>query len=561
MISSTGIKTLLVTLSALGLTACAAHSNTDVIASGSIDTVNEIMAPWMSDEAPGVVVAISLDDELVYAEGAGMADLENSIPLSPTSVGQVASVSKQVTAFATLLLVADGQIELDKDIRTYVPDFPETETPITVRHLLDHTSGLREHGTLAQMAGWLTDDIHTTAQMRALAKRQRGVNFVAGEEIEYSNTGYALLAEIIEHVSGQSFADFTRERIFDPLGMTQTSFPTGRHAVIPQRASSYFPDGDGFGRVVAASETVGSTGLRTTVLDLLKWAENFETRAVGDAMVFDLMAERFEARNGDASTFAKGQELREYKGYETWSHGGVDAGFRSFLLRVPDKDLEIAVISNRTDFDKAALAFELADAFLPGDNGQEDDWAAATPNDLSAYAGNYEVFPGLIFSLEAEQDSLTFAMYGAPDSERQKLPQIGPREFLLNESPLRSLIFETPIDSASPKVGYRLGMDGMLNANRIELASFDPEAVALSEFTGHCYSDELATSYKLEIVNGTLTAVHGRIPSFALTPYQTNTFMGAGPLQNLEFKRSPNGDLEGFYASASLAEGIWFECR
>lgn len=550
-------------LSALGLGAClAAPQPTETVEDDALQTVEQIMAPWASGDAPGVAVAVSLKDEIVFARGAGMANLEHSIPIAADSVFQVASVSKQFTAFAILLLASDGAIDLDEDIRTYVPEMPPTESIITVRHLLDHASGLRERNTLAGMAGWMADDIRTEAQMRALVRRQTGLNFEPGTEIEYSNTGYALLAEIVERVSGQTFSTFTEERMFKPLGMVQTRFPEIRNDVIPSRASSYYPSSGGFKNVVAVSETTGSTGLYTTALDLLKWAENFETQAVGDAFVFEAMAERFQAMNGDDSTFAKGQELRVYKGVETWSHGGTDAGYRSFLLRVPDKDLEIAVLSNRTDFDKAAFAFSVADAYLPASaSDAAQDWSQAKPEELAAYAGDYEIFSGAIFSIRAEAGGLTFASFGAPRDDLQPLPQIGPREFLLNAEPERSLIFDTPIKGESAKLGYRIGLDGTLDAPRIALAPFDTTSVELSDYVGRCFSEELAVQYDLSLIDGMLIARHARLPEFALTPYQENTFLGQGPLQKLVFKTDTEGEIIGFHASAPLADDIWFLCN
>ncbi|GAB5454787.1 MAG: hypothetical protein Hens2KO_10160 [Henriciella sp.] len=549
----------------LGLIGCVASTEEPITESlPVIQAVDQVLAPWNADDAPGVTVAVSWNDEIVYARGAGMANLEHGLPLSPTSVFQVASVSKQITAFATLLLVADGGVDLDADIRTYIPDFPATNPVITVRHLLDHTSGLRERNTLAEMAGWLPDDIRTESQMRGLVKRQTGVNFAAGEEIEYSNTGYALLAEIVEQVSGQTFQTFTKERIFDPLGMDQSLFPNNRNTVIPQRASSYYPDQTGFKNVIVASSTYGSTGLYTSALDLLKWAENFETQIVGSPRVFELMAERFQARNGDDSTFAKGQEKRPYKGFETWSHGGTDAGYRSFLLRVPSADLEVVVISNRTDFDKAGFAFEVADVFLFSDAKEPElrdlNWTPVSMADLAAFSGDYEIFPGVIFALRDENGGLTFASLGEPRADLQPLQQIGPREFLLNATPKRTLVFDAPIDNQSASVAYRLGMDGVLKAPRIELASFDPSSAVFDDYVGRCNSPDLDIYYDLKLEDGVLVAMHARRSAFDLTAYQEDMFSAQGPLQKLVFERDPNGKVKGFYASAPLAERVWFDC-
>ncbi|MEO0608506.1 MAG: serine hydrolase domain-containing protein, partial [Pseudomonadota bacterium] len=559
----------LAALSALGLGACLGAPQPNAAPAPEIGApIEQVMAPWRSERAPGVVVAISLNDEIVYADGAGMANLEHNLALAPDSVLQVASVSKQFTAFATLLLVAEGAIDLDADIRTYLPDLNATETVITVRHLLDHAGGLREQSTLAGMAGWRPDDVHTRAQIQALVRRQRGVNFAAGAEMEYSNTGYGLLAEIVAHASGQTFEAFMQARIFDPLEMQDTRFPTSRNTLIPKRAASYYPDGDGFNNVIVASEGTGSTGLYTSALDLLKWAENFETQTIGDPVVFDLMAERFSAENGAESTFAKGQEFRVYKGFDTWSHGGTDAGYRSFLLRVPSEDLEIAVISNRTDFDKATFAFSLADLYLPLDpedaarapeeppEEPPEDPPVATAEMRAALAGDYELFPGVIFAIRAEPEGLTFAMLGASREDLEPLPQIAEREFLLNAQPERTLIFAAPERGQSPKLSYRLGLDGTIEAPRVTLAPFDAASVDLSLYVGRCHSEELDTHYELSQVDGVLGAKQARNPWFPMTPYQPDTFAGQGALQKLVFQRDEAGLIQGFYASAPLAENV-----
>lgn len=525
---------------------------------------DELIAPWVSDTDPGVAVAVSLNDEVVFARGAGLANLEHGLPITPNSAFQAASVSKQFTAFAVFLLVSEGEVDLDADVRAYIPELPLTDPVITVQHLLDHTSGLREQNTLAAMAGWMPDDIHTRAQLLGLISRQRGVNFPAGSEIEYSNTGYALLAEIVARVSGQSFSSFMETRVFAPLGMRQTRFPEGRNTLISDRASSYYWGGDGFRSVVAASEGTGSTGLYTSVLDLLRWAENFETREVGGADVFAMMEARFQAANGDVSTFGRGQERRFYNGLETWSHGGRDAGYRSFLLRVPDKDFEVAVLSNRTDFDTAEMAFALLDEFLRDDPDYRREeianWSPATPQQLAAYAGDYEIYPGVIFAIRSERGGLTITSPGAARDDLQPLQQVGPGEFLFNESPEQVLVFDEPVDGRSPALGFRLGLHGTIEVSRVELASFDPDGVELDDYTGRCHSDELNTFYDLTRTDDSLVATHPRLSPFTLTPYQPDVFAGAGPLQKLEWVRDSDGQVTGFFASSALAERVDFSC-
>lgn len=549
---------------ALGLTACSAEPASQTsISIETIERAEQILQPWVSDDAPGVSVALSWNDEVVFARGAGLANLEHEQPITPESVFQAASVSKQFTAFATLLLVFEGAIGLNDDIRDYVPELKETEKAVTVRHLLNHTSGLKERNTLARMAGWMADDIRTEAQYMELVSRQRGVNFAAGDEVEYSNTGYALLAEIVARVSGQSFQSFMEDRVFKPLDMNQTRFPQSRNAFIPRRASSYYPSRNGFKNVIAASEATGPTGLYTTSLDLLKWAENFETQKVGDPAIFEMMAARSKAANGDDATFARGQELRPYNGLETWSHGGRDAGYRSFLLRIPGQDFELSILSNRTDFDTADMAFALTDVFLEAAPEYQPEptepWTPASPEALEAFAGDYELYPGTMFSLRVEKGGLTFGQFGMPRDGLEPLAQIGRREFLLNRYPELALRFLPPENGVSPGFGYRIGLHGTIMAKRLDLAPFEPALVNLDAFTGRYESAELGAQYEVFIQDGKLTAKHMRLPAFALSPYQKDVFAAqGGPLQKVEFIRDADEAVIGFYASAALAERIKF---
>lgn len=356
-----------------------------------------------------------------------------------------------------------------------------------------------------------------------------------------------------------------QENVFAPLGMARSGFPADRDALVTQRAASYYPAGESFRNVISASESIGSTGLYTTALDLLRWAENFETGVVGSSRVFELMAARYTAENGEVSTFGRGQELRAHNGFATWSHGGRDAGYRSFLLRVPDADLEIVILSNRTDFDTAAMAFALMEAWLEHAPGyvepQAHSWAPASPTDLHGLAGDYEFYPGVIFSLRAEEEGLTFAPYGASRDDVSPLAQIGPGEFRLSTSPDLSLVFEAQRGTPAARMGYRIGLHGILWAPRIALESFRPEVLDIREFAGSCVSEDLDTHYRLEVLDGVLMAHHPRLQSFRLTPYQTDTFAGDGPLQRIEFVRSRSGQLVGFHASGPLAMNVWFECE
>lgn len=527
----------------------------------TLSNAEALIAPWISDEAPGLAIAIHKDGETVLARGAGLANLEHGISITPDTVFHVASVSKQVTAFAIMMLVDEGKLALEDDIRTHLPELKSLGDPITVKHLLTHMSGYREIGTLSAMAGWFEDDVAEEAQIYNLIAAQTGRNFAPDARVEYSNTGYFLLARLVERISGEEFEDFTRTRLFEPLGMSRSRFHTDRGAVVRDFADSYFFTGEDYRKYTYHAETTGASGLLTTAHDLLKWANNFREQTVGSPRVFDLMAERSFAANGEASTFANGQELRPYNGLETWSHGGTIAGYKSFLMRVPSEDFAISILSNREDFDTAKLAFALVDVFLKDAPGYavdaQPDWQPATEEDLEAFAGIYEFFPAVNFNIENTKDGLSFGIYGSGPGNL--IPQIGQRTFELNKERGLSVTFNQDDDGKPTRLSYQIGLHGAIPAKRIELAPFDASNVSLVDYTGRFYSEELSTQFVFALKDGALTGHHPRLAAFNLSPYQPDTFATGAAIQKVQFLRDDRGAITGFLGSGPLALDVVFE--
>lgn len=521
----------------------------------------ELVAPWVSDTAPGLAIAVMQDGKIVFHAEAGLADLAHAAPITEETVFHAASLSKQFTAFLVLSLAVEGELSLDDDIRLYLPELTAIASTVTIRHLLDHMGGLREQSSLRGMAGWSREDLVTPRQMLRLLSLQQGANFEPGAQVQYSNTGYGLLAEIVSRVSGKPFSAVAQERIFEPLGMSKTSFRNSLSRVIPNAAQSYAPGRNGFSHLALNYELLGSTGLQTTPSDLLKWAENFETQKIGDSRVFALMAERTSAANGEPAVHGRGQELRPYHGVQTWSHGGRDAGFRAFLLRAPDKHFAIAVLSNRADFDMAKFAFKMADVFLKASDANsaepEETWTPATQAELHGYAGDYELFSGLIFSISTDGEQLFFAPLNS--SHKSALPQIGEGRFMLNPADNISIEFVADASGRAIAFNYVVSLNGKLKAPRIALAPFDPSSVNLQSFEGVYESDELQIRYVFKVENGALTAQHLRLAPVRLTPYQEDTFSGSSSdFEKVVMERDASGAIVGCVVSGAMAENVRF---
>ncbi len=303
--------------------------------------------------------------EIVHRRGYGIANLEYGIPITPASPFHVASVSKQFTAFAIALLASAGKIKLDGDVRTYVPELPNYESTIRVRHLIHHTSGLPDQWDLLAYAGWREDDVKTTPDILDLIVRQRRLNFPSGTEYLYSNTGYTLLAVIVERVTGMSLRDFTGREIFAPLGMDHSYFRDDHSEILPGRTYAYMPRrGGGYRLSVPVYDTVGASSLITTGQDLALWADAMANRTFRGSAIWEQVLTPGRLDDGSPLEYAFGLMIRNYGEFETIEHNGLDAGYRAFFLRIPKRDLTVVILSNLSTLDPRSMAFRVVDLYL-----------------------------------------------------------------------------------------------------------------------------------------------------------------------------------------------------
>ncbi len=347
-----------------------AMAQTDKIAAAKIDS---IFASYHS-QSPGVAVAIVKDGKVIFKKGYGMANLNYNIPITTQTVFDIASVSKQFTAFAIYLLENEGKISLEDEVKKYIPELPEYASAIKIKHLLAHTSGLRDYGALTSIAGYYITDITTTPQLLKMLNKQRGLIFNPGTTYKYCNAGYVLLTEIVQRTTGKTFAVYTKEKIFTPLGMASTLFCDDYQLVIKNKAESYEKIKDKYYHRPSLSTTPGPSGLLTTVEDLAKWALNFEKPIVGNRRLIDRFNEVSYLDNGqkvfvrmdegDSIFYAKGQFVTNYRGVKRLGHGGHTAGFRTFLGRFPDQRLSIIHLSNDEHNEDLGGGYDIADYYI-----------------------------------------------------------------------------------------------------------------------------------------------------------------------------------------------------
>jgi CubicO group peptidase (beta-lactamase class C family) len=325
--------------------------------------VDSIFAPFNSTRSPGCAVGVTKGGQVALAKGYGMADLEHDTPITNDTRFYIASISKQFTAMAIVLLARDGKLSLDDSIRKWVPEVPKFGAAITLRHLLYHTSGLRDYFTLLAVSGWPSDGPFTEQQFLTLIGRQRGLNFQPGDEFLYSNTGYVLLSIVVRRASGMSLREFAYERIFNPLRMTHTEYRDDHTALIPQRAVGYQPVGGTYRLSQPELDVVGDGGVYSTIEDLVKWDANFETGEVGGADGIALLQAPGRLNDGQPIQYALGQTIGKFHDITTFSHGGSYGGYRSTLLRFPEKNLSVVTLCN-TSAASTTLAEQVGRIYL-----------------------------------------------------------------------------------------------------------------------------------------------------------------------------------------------------
>ncbi len=376
--------------------------------------VDSIFASWDKPDSPGCALAVARNGDLVYTRGYGYANLDYDIPVTPQTVFDVASVTKQFVAAVANMLALEGKLSLDDDIRQWLPELPEYDSPITLRHLIFHTGGLRDYLNLFPLAG--AGDYYSVSreQLLAMMSRQRAPVFAPGERYAYSNTGYMLLAHALERAAGKSIGELARERIFEPLGMDGSLMYENRERIVPRRATGYHRDDDGGLRIVHNYnfEIAGDGQLYTTVEDLLLWDDYMH--GADKPAIHESMLTEGTLNDGEPIGYAHGITPGEYRGLRTVGHGGHSWGFLTELRRYVEPALAIAVSCNAEYGDPGELARRVADHYLAdqlgpagsededAEAGDEDEDADAQPDPPSLSAAELAGFAGSYFSAELD---------------------------------------------------------------------------------------------------------------------------------------------------------------
>lgn len=527
---------------------------TAVYAQDKTSEIDKIFS-WATSATPGCAVAVSQNGKVVANRAYGSADLERDVPISPDTVFDAGSLTKQFVAAAVLLLVEDGKLSLSDDIRKHIPQLPDYGHKVTIDHLLTHTGGIRDWTGILPLTAGNEDAL-------ALTLRQRGLNFAPGEEWLYSNSGYVLLKEIVARVSGMSFDEFTRKRLFEPLGMKKTAYRTDMRAIVKNRALAYDRGPGGWRMAMLLDNDRGGGGaLLSTASDLLIWNDALTNGRLG-AFVTEKLHEPAKLNNGRKLSYSRGLFLETYRGAkEVWHTGSAD-GYKSWLGRYPEHGLSIAIMCNSGDgTNRTAFARRIFDLYVPAAGGQE---AASSLPPIAAEgidpAGLYLKSRGGLFFSEETGDPVRLVV----DRGRLRVADGPALVAQSNDRFKRWRAFldfmsgdEFEVHFISPDEFELKSMEGKTTRYR-RARPYAPTADELKAFAGRYESTEIGTVFQIEPKGeGLLLRLeHTPSKSLEIRPVERDTFQISR--MTIRFQRDKTGKIVALDYSNPLVRNVRF---
>ncbi|WP_158286412.1 serine hydrolase [Chitinophaga sp. S165] len=527
--------------------------------------INKLFSRYSRPGTPGAAVLIVQNGQIIFKKGYGSANLEYDIPVAPNTVFDIASVSKQFTGFAISTLIEEGKISPDDDIRKYLPEVPQFGKTITIRHLIHHTSGLRDWPATLHAAGWRWDETFSFDDILRMVKQQRELDFEPGSQYSYSNTGYNLLAALVAKVSGKSFPDWMKEHLFSPLQMNATIVQDDHSQIIPRLASSYYHNGREYHKSNDALTALGSSSIFTTVEDLSKWVIYFQAQLDKKNPVFLRMIETDSLNNKLPINYAYGVEVSKINNADkdnrnsvtNISHDGGWAGFRTIISNYPDQKLSIILLGNDGNFDSNGSAKAIARLFLkeklPLTAGPTRENLSNLPTIkgdqslLKKYTGSYQLGEGWYVTFTLENDRMMVQANG-----EYKFPTDIKSDTVLWVPAYSSSVTFRDIKEKAGALKYR-----NIIAKRVEPITIDSSQ--LKRYAGTYYSEELETAYKLSVKGGKLIAHHMRLGDFEFQPDMAIADKFSSYNGTINFLKTGTGNITSFRLSNGRIKNILFK--
>ena len=496
--------------------------------------------------APGCAAAVSLNGETVFEKAFGLADLEHNVPNTPQTIFESGSVAKQFTAAALVLLQQDGKLSIDDPVRKYIPELPDYGAPLTIRHLLNHTAGLRDWGTVMSLTGAGRGDRVINQDLAFdVITHQRALDFTPGAEYSYSNSGYNLAAIIIERVSKQKFPAFVEERLFKPLGMTNSSWRDDYQRIVPGRAQAYARQGNGPWRLnMPFMNVYGNGGMLTTVGDWMKWNAMLDSQSLGAPLVAALETQGV-LNDGRKIAYALGLVVDKYKGLKDVSHGGATAGYQTFLARYPDNKVSVGVMCNGTSPGAGGIAAGMTDEIF--------GLSPETPKTEAAKVSEDELkkFVGVWRNEKTHAPARFVVENGVSRWSGARVVPMGGGQFTIGNNQLRFTLDK----DGKPVSAELVDPDGEVRRFTPERA-WTPTPEDLASFKGDWFSEEAGARFTLAVEGDKAFIKQRPATRLEMQPLYKDHFDVEGYV--VWFTRDKNGKVNGMHVGTSRMRDMPF---
>lgn len=496
--------------------------------------------------APGCAAAVSLNGDVVFQKAFGLADLEHNVPNTTQTIFESGSVAKQFTAAALVLLQQEGKLSLDDPVRKHIPELPDYGSPLTIRHLLNHTAGLRDWGTVMSLTGAGRGDRVITMDLAFdVITHQRALDFTPGSEYSYSNSGYNLAAIIIERVSKQKYPAFVEERLFKPLGMKNSSWRDDYQRVVPGRAQAYARQGNGPWRLnMPFMNVYGNGGMLTTVGDWMKWNAMLDSHSLGVSLV-NALETRGVLNDGRKIAYALGLTVDTYKGLKDVSHGGATAGYQTFLARYPDNKVSVGVMCNGTSPSAGGIAASITDEiFGPFPESAKTEAAKVSEDELKKFVG--------VWRNEKTHMPARFTIQnGVSRWSGARVVPMGGGQFTVGDNQLK-FTFDK---DGKPMFAETIDSDGEVRRFIAE-TEWTPTPEDLASFKGAWFSEEAGATFTVAVEGDKAFIKQRPATSLQMQPIYKDHFDAQGFV--VWFTRDKNGKVNGLHVGASRMRDMPF---
>nr|WP_297789078.1 serine hydrolase domain-containing protein [uncultured Allomuricauda sp.] len=529
-----------------------------------LQKIDSLFTSWNVPKHPGGAVLVSKDGKTIFSKSYGLANIEYNIPNTNNTLFNIGSISKQFTAMGIVLLEEQNKLSFDDNIRTYIPELPNFGETITIRHLLQHTSGLRDLHGLLGLAGWRSGDLETNDDVYRIIKNQKELNFKPNEEFLYSNTGYILLAKIIENISQLKFDQWMKQNVFKPLGMKHTYVATSLNEIVPNNATSYYLRED-FERVLEYWGYYGSGNTHSTIEDLNIWLQNFSTPQNNWETAFKKLLFTTPLNNGFETNYGFGVRIEDYSGRKVIQHGGSVGGFRALVRTFPEEQLNIVILSNYSRSNIGSKANKISDVLLNKKNDSLTKTATTSAQLPAKFIKlskqRLEEFEGVYWSDSEKSGRKVYLkndtlQYSSSAGNEWPLLPIGEHTFIMNHPSIKPIVKFDGIthqmiittDSNLP------GIFSFLQSN------LDIKTNGNNMLVGKYYSPELKTMYSISIDDkSNIYLEHARHGIIKLEQLYNTIFSGNWPVGTVEIKRNEKGKVMGLRMSNGRTRNVWFE--